>query len=371
VAISRLFPGPFQKTSRWVDLPEEGLGALFVQESGSHLGRRGENPRALILAPFDRSHLAALSQTIEVSHESWMDTRRLYDPEELASRLRDEDIPILVVEADFVFEEVFQGAPSLRFVGICRSSTSQVDLDAATLHGVLVVNTPGRNAQAVAEHALGLMLSLARRIPTAHRYITDGRWRDPVEPYLSMRGIELAGRTIGLIGLGAIGRRLASMASALGMKPLAYDPYASGAPVGVRLTDLDSLLAEADFVSVHVPHTPETEGLIDARRLGLMKATAYLVNLSDAAIIEEEALVAALREQRIAGAALDVFETHPIMPTSPLLSLDNVVLTPHLGGATEETIERHSKLMAEEIQRFLQGQRPKNLVNPEAWSPGD
>ena len=328
-------------------------------------------PSALVLAPFSPSQLAVLNRTVRVSYESWMDTRQLYDPQKLASRLSEEDIPILVVESDFVLEEVFHGAPSLKFVGICRNSTGQADLDAATRHEVLVVNTPGRNARAVAEHALGLMLSLARRIPAAHRYIADGLWRNPVEPYLSMRGIELTGRTLGAIGLGATGRSLASLASALGMKVLAYDPYVSGVGGAIRLTDLDTLLAEADFVAVHAPLTPETRGLIDARRLGMMKATAYLVNLSDAAIIEEEAVVAALRERRIAGAAFDVFETHPITPTNPLLSLDNVILTPHLGGATEETIERHSKLMVEDIQRFLAGQRPNNLVNTEAWSTGD
>ena len=333
--------------------------------------RDGDRTGALILAPFSASGLESLRQTADVSYESWADTRRIYDPEELAARVRNEKLSVLVIEADFVFEEVFQRAPSLRFVGVCRNATHHVDVESATRHGVLVVNTPARNAQAVAEHALGLMLSLARQIPAAHRYVVDRKWLAPVEPYIDMRGIELAGRIIGIIGLGAIGQKLAATASALEMTALGYDPYVSSAPEGVGLMELDDLLTESDFVSIHAPHSPETEGLLDARRLGLMKPTAYLINLSAASLVTEEALVTALRERRIAGAALDVFETHPISPDSPLLALDNVVLTPHLGGATDETIERHSRMMAEDILRFCTGHRPINLVNPETWKHGD
>ena len=323
--------------------------------------------RLLVLAPFSEPALKCLREAVQVCYESWTDTRRLYAPEELASRLSAEYASILVIEADFVLADVFEAAPSLRFVGVCRSSTDHVDVEAATEHGVVVVNTPSRNAQAVAEHALTLMLSLARRVPQAHRYVADGRWSNPAEPYLTMRGVELAGRTLGIIGLGAIGQRLAGMASALGMACLAYDPYASCAPQGTTLAGLEALLTGSDFVAIHAPLTRETDGLLDARLLGLMRPTSYLMNLSDAAIVSEEALVDALRQRRIAGAAMDVFETHPLSPGSPLLSLDNVVLTPHIGGATEETVERHSTAMAGDILRFLAGRRPLNLVNPDAW----
>lgn len=326
--------------------------------------------RALVLAPFHAHHLERLRPTLQVTYESWWDTRRIYDPEELAARLVDEGIAILVVESDFVFEEVFQRAESLRIVGVCRNSTDHIDVEAATARGVLVVNTPARNARAVAEHALGLMLALARRIPASHRYVQEGRWQNPAEPYIAMRGVELGGRTLGVVGLGAIGRNLAQLASALGMKVVAHDPYVKRAPAGVRLMDLDDLVARADFLSIHVPLTAETEGLLDARRLAMMKPTAYLVNASEAAVVDQAALADALRRRRIAGAAMDVFETHPISPHNPLLALDNVVLTPHLGGATEETVERHSKMMADDILRFLRGQRPRHLVNPGAWKGG-
>ena len=322
---------------------------------------------ALVLAPFSTHRLDRLRQSVEVTYESWLDTRRLYDPDELGSRLKNEDIAILVVESDFVFAEVFQQADALKFVGICRNATNHVDIESATQHGVAVVNTPSRNARAVAEHALGLMLALARRIPEAHRHVSEGRWENPLEPYISMRGIELAGRTLGTIGLGAIGARLAEMGTALGMRVLAYDPYVKSGPPGVKLVDLDHLMSHSDFISLHVPLAAETEGLLDARRLSLIKPAAYLINTSDASVVDQGALVDALQHKRIAGAAIDVFDTHPVSPQNPLLALDNVLLTPHLGGATEETVERHSQMMADDILRFLEGERPKHLVNPEAW----
>ena len=323
--------------------------------------------RALILAPFSYHHLERLRASLDLCYESWLETRRIYDPDELAFRLKRERTTILVVESDFAFEELFQQAEMLQLVGICRNDTGHVDVEAATRHGILVVNTPGRNAQAVAEHALGLMFALARRIPAAHEYVSGGHWLNPAEPYMSMRGVELAGRTLGIIGLGAIGGRLAELGSGLRMHVIAFDPYVKGSPQSATLVNLDYLMAESDFISVHVPLTPETEGLLSAGRLALMKQMAYLINASDASVVDQAALVEALREVRIAGAALDMFDTHPISPNSPLLALDNVVLTPHLGGATVDTIERHSQMMADDLLRFLEGQRPANLVNPEAW----
>ena len=323
--------------------------------------------RALILAPFSHRHLERLAEKLEVTHESWMETRRLIDSEELAARILNNAIEILVIETDFVFEEVFEEAKGLKLVGICRHTTTHVDVESATEHGVLVINTPGRTAQAVAEHALGLMMTLARGTHTAHRYVAEGGWNNPVEPYISMRGIEMAGRTLGIIGLGAIGSRLASLGRAIGMKVIAYDPYVNSAVNGVRLTDLDEAMHKSDFVSIHVPPVPKTEGMIDARLIGRMKGQAFLINTTDTSVVDMSALTEALRAHRIGGAAFDVFETHPLAPDSPLLALDNVVLTPHIGGATVETIERHSEAMADDVLLFVDGKRPRNLVNPEAW----
>ena len=328
---------------------------------------RGILPQGLILAPFAERELERLAGRLRVEYESWMDSRRMHDPDELAARLNKLEASVLVVELDFVFEEIFEAVPSLKFVGICRAATSHVDIEAATARGVAVVNTPTRNAQAVAEHALGLMLALARRITEGDKYVKAGRWLNPAGPYVEMRGTELAGRILGMVGLGAIGRRLANIANGLGMTCIAYDPYVHDSPSGVSLRDLEEVLADADFVSIHAPLTDESDGMIDSDKLAYMKPTAFLVNLSEARIVDRDGLVDALESRVIAGAALDVFETHPIAPDHPLLRLDNVILTPHLGGATEETIERHSKMMADDILRFLDGERPVNLVNPAVW----
>ena len=151
----------------------------------------------MFLAPFAERELQRLKGKLHVECESWMESRRLHDPDELAARLNDLRALVLVIELDFVFQEVFEAAPNLKFVGICRASTDHVDIEAATANGVAVVNTPGRNAQAVAEHSLGLMLALARRIPEGHNYVKAGRWLNPLAPYVEMRGVELAGEDAG------------------------------------------------------------------------------------------------------------------------------------------------------------------------------
>ena len=326
-----------------------------------------KNTHALILAPFDEGQLKRLTVEMRVTYESWLNTLKLTDPDDLAARIVSERISILVMEADFLFADTFADAPGLELVGVCRASTAQVDVEAATAHGVVVVNTPHRNAHAVAEHALGLIFSLARRIPTAHHYVASGQWRHPVGGYVDMRGIELAGRTLGIIGMGAIGRRLAEMGQALGMSTLGCDPYINDPPEGVDMVDLRTVASRSDFISIHVPTKPQTIGMIDTQVLACMRPTAFLVNCSDAGVIDQTALVQALTTGRVAGAAFDVFETHPIAPDNPLLQLDNVILTPHVGGATAETIQRHSKMMTDDILRFMGGDRPVNLVNPEVW----
>ena len=322
---------------------------------------------ALILAPFSEVALEKLSSSIRVTYESWLDTRTLWDPEELAARLDRENIGVLVVESDFVFEEVFDAAPGLRLVGICRGATNQIDVDAATERGVLVVNTPDRNANAVAEHTLALMLALARRIPEADVYLRDGRWRNPTDPYISLRGRELRGSTLGIIGLGAIGKTLGVIGLALGMVVVAHDPYLEGDAAGVKMIELEDLLTSSDFVVVSVPLTDDTAGFMSEKSLALMKPTAFLISAADMSVFDREALLDTLQPSRLAGAAFDVFETHPVPPSDPLLKLDNVVLTPHIGGATHETVERHSLMMTEDILRFQRGCRPLNLVNPAAW----
>ena len=320
----------------------------------------------LVLAPFSADGLARLAALGRAVHEPWTETRTLRDPEELGARLAAEGFDSLAVEADFLFEELFDAAPGLRIAAVCRGALNHVDLDAATAHGVAVVHTPGRNAQAVAEFVVGQMIALARHVPAAERRVRDGAWTEPAEAYIRFQGRELAGATLGLIGLGAIGRAVARIAAGFGMRTLAYDPYAPEME-GVELTTLDDLLAAADFVSAHAPETLETAGMLSAERIALMKRGAYFVNAASPSVADSAALAAALAEGRLEGAALDVHEAHPIPPDSPFLRLPNVLLTPHIGGATRETTERHSAMAAGDVERFSRGERPVHLANPEVW----
>jgi len=328
--------------------------------------------RALVLAPFAERYLQRLRRSLEVTYDSWTESRRLHSPDELAARLRQEDASVLVVEADFVFDEVFDAAPGLRLVGVCRNAFNQVDVDAATERGILVVHTPARNAVAVAELTIALMLALARHLAPAHRLVADGRWRDPVEAYLTFQGRELAGSVVGIIGLGHIGREVANRLRALGSRVLAYDPHMpprSLRTMGVAPVGLADLMRRSDFVTIHAALTEESEGLVNEAMLRRMKPGAYFVNAGAAAVVDSAALVRCLEERRIAGAALDVFEGQPLPASSPYLKLDNVILTPHIGGATRETVARHSRMMTEDIERFLRGLPPRRLVNPEVLSP--
>ena len=325
---------------------------------------------ALVLAPFSGDALDTLRRRMSVDYESWTETRRLYAPDELCDRLNSGGITILIVEADFVLEEVFHLCPSLRFLGVCRNSIEHIDIEVATEYGVMVVNCPGRNTQAVAELTISLMLTLARGAAHLNGYVRAGKWEDPAGPYISERGVELQGKTLGILGLGSIGRTVARLGRAFGMRVVAYDPYA-GAPgkrkSGAQLAPLDEVLRQSDFLSVHTPNSPDTAGLLDADRLNQLKDGAYIINTATYPVIDEHALVEGLRSGRVAGAAFDVHRTHPIHPSSPLLQLENVILTPHIGGATDGTVERQSWMIVEDIGRYLDGLRPRRLVNREVW----
>ena len=333
--------------------------------------------KALVLAPMTDDSLARLRRLMPVTYESWADTRQLADPEELARRIKVEGISVLVVEADFLPEELFQQTGNLRLVAVCRNSLSHVDLDAAMGHGITVVHTPGRNALAVAELTIGLMLTLARRINSMDTCVKQGRWQMPVEPYINvhMQAGELAGKTLGVLGLGDIGRRVAELASAFGMRVLAYDPYIDPKTQHSGNVTLCPTVADlagyADYVSVHVPDDSGTKDLLSRSLLSGIKPGCRIINTSSYHAVDEAALVEGLTAGRVAGAALDVFPTHPLLPNNPLLGFDNVVLTPHIGGATRETVARHSDMIVQDIERFVRGVKPEGLVNPQVWGGFD
>lgn len=286
----------------------------------------------------------------------------------LGARIASDGFQFLVVEADFVFAEVFDAAKGLRWVGVCRNALNQVDIPSATEHGVAISHARGRNTNAVAEMTLGLMFALARRIPQAHTLVSGAGWRDPALGYRRLRGQEVAGSTVGVIGFGQIGREVTSKCVALGAKVVVYDPYVPERHItalGARRATLPLLAKSSDFITVHAAENRGTNHIIDAAFLARMQPTAFLINTSTGALVDHVALVDALESGLIAGAALDVFEGHPLPHSSPLMSAPNLLMTPHIGGATSETIDRHSRMMASEIERMLDGKPLRLCVNPD------
>jgi len=267
-----------------------------------------------------------------------------------------------------VTAEIIAKAPGLRVIAKHGVGYDNIDVVAATARGIVVVNTPKANSVSVAEHILSLMLCLANRICVANADLKLGRFRTR-EDYV---GVELGGKTLGVIGLGRIGSETARKChSGLGMAVIAYDPYISAEKFElagcVRADTLSRLLEEADFVILCVPFTSETAGMIGAPEISRMKPGSYLINTARGGIVDETALYRSLADGKIAAAAMDVFVKEPPTPEHPLLSLDNFIATPHVGGATKEAMLRMATDLAEEILRVLRGERPLNPVNPEVY----
>ncbi len=238
---------------------------------------------------------------------------------------------------------------------------SRIDVEAAREHKVWVTNNPGVNAAAVAELTFAQMIALARHTVEADAAVKDNRWSD----YLRFTGIELAGKTLGIVGMGNIGTRVALRARAFEMQLLVCDPYVPPSHVPAlngRWVDLEELFAESDFVTLHLPYNKETRHIVGERQLARMKKSAYLVNLARGGVLDEDALYKCLVEKRIAGAAIDVLEAEPPRKDHPLLKLDNVLLTPHIGGSTREATLRGERGAAEEVVRVLEGKEPRNPV---------
>ncbi len=261
--------------------------------------------------------------------------------------------------------EVLASAPLLRVVSNFGVGYDNVDLAAATARGVLVCNTPGVLTDAVADLTLGLIVALARRLPDAARFVREGHWA-PGRP-LPELGSDLRGKTLGIVGLGRIGRAVAQRAHGFGMRIVFHDVFRDPGEDGFcEYRDFDDLLREADFVSLHVNLTDETKQLIGARELALMQPHAYLVNTARGQVVDQPALTEALREGRIAGAALDVLAQEPPAPDEPLLSLPNVIVLPHIGSATRETRRAMLDLAIENLLAALRGETPRCVANPEA-----
>lgn len=288
--------------------------------------------------------------------------------DELVARVAPYDA-IVVRSQTTIDADVIAAAPNLKVVARAGVGLDNIDVEAATRQGVIVCNAPQSNVVSAAEHTVALLLALARNVPQAHAALTQGRWERS-----AWTGTEVNEKTLGVLGLGRIGALVSQRCHALGMRIVAYDPFIApdrAARIGVELlATVDEVLERADFVTIHLPKTPDTVGLIDERRLRMMKPTARLINVARGGLIDEDALAHALREDWIAGAAIDVFASEPLT-SSPLFGLDNVVLTPHLGASTDEAQDKAGVQVAEAVNLALEGEFVPSAVNVQGGAIDD
>ena len=312
-------------------------------------------------APLRGPGLDKLRRLVDVVYDPWIELHplRIYSAEQLAERAAAEHADILVVEADSVSGPVLD--LPLRAVASTRGDPNNVDVAGATAAGVPVLNTPGRNADAVAEMAIALLFSATRQVLTADADVRAGEvFRDGTIPYQRFRAWEVAGLTAGLVGLGAVARALRWRLQGLGLTVIACDPYNDEATHG-----LDDLLAEADIVSLHAPVTDDTVEMIGADQFAKMRDGAVFLNTARAQLHNTDALVEALRSGKVGAAGLDHFVGEWLPVDHPLTGMSNVVLTPHIGGATWNTEARQAQIVADGLEALLSGRAPAHIVNPE------
>ncbi|MDT5140883.1 MAG: D-3-phosphoglycerate dehydrogenase / 2-oxoglutarate reductase [Mycobacterium sp.] len=325
----------------------------------------GGGIRALVTAPLRGEGFEKLRQLVDVVYDPWIDQTplRIYSGEQLAERISAEGADIVVVESDSVTGPVLD--LGLRAIASTRGDPNNVDVAGATAAGIPVLNAPGRNADAVAEMTLALLFTATRQVLGADADVRAGEvFRDGSIPYQRFRAWEVAGQTAGLIGLGAVGRAVKWRMAGLGMRVIAYDPYNDEAR-----HSLDDLLAEADIVSLHAPVTADTEGLIGAEQFAAMRDGVVFLNSARAQLHDTDALVDALHSGKVAAAGLDHFAGEWLPTDHPLIAMPNVVLTPHIGGATWNTEARQAQMVADDLEALLSGKTPAHIVNPEVLGP--
>ena len=310
--------------------------------------------KVLVSDPIDQAGIDILSQVAQVDIKTGL-------PQEELIRIMPDYDALMIRSGTQVTKEIIEAGKQLKIIGRAGVGVDNVDVPAATRQGIVVVNSPEGNTIAAAEHAIAMMLSLSRYIPDANASVKSGKWDRK-----SFMGVEVYKKTLGIVGLGKIGSHVATVARAMGMKLLAYDPFISNEraeQIGCRLVDLDLLFREADFITLHIPKTPETANMINAETLAKMKPTVRIINCARGGIIDEAALAEAIAAGKIGGAALDVFSKEPI-GSSPLLQLGKeAVLTPHLGASTAEAQVNVSIDVAEQIRDVLLGLPARSAVN--------
>jgi len=325
--------------------------------------------RILVTATLDDWGIEYLGRYGEVSYQGFGDQKRLLAGRKLIRAL--EGVDVFVTEVDQVRARVLGGVDRLRVIACCRADPVNVDVDAATEKGIPVLNAPGRNAHAVADLTIALILMSLRNVSQAmdllkQRDGPQGMVKMAVA-FFGLKGHELWGKTVGIVGLGAVGREVAKRLRGFDAERVVYDPYVSPDTVeslGGRCVDLDTLLREADVVTLHAAATDESRGMLGRREFGVMNPNCHLINTARAELVDEDALYEALTENTIAGAALDVFVDEPPPADHRLLQLPNVIATPHIGGNTHEIAIHQSRIVVSDLERLFRGDRPLFVVNP-------
>lgn len=310
--------------------------------------------KILVTDDIDESALHVLNAYYKVEFE-------LLDAETLLKRIKDY-VALVVRSRTKVTKDVIENASILKVIGRAGIGVDNIDVDTATKHGIAVVNAPGASTIAVAELTICYLLNLSRDLISAHTSLKSKKWEKK-----KFMGIELYGKTLGIIGCGRIGTEVAKRAKSFGMKCIGYDPYLSTdikQKIGIDIVELDKLLTESDFITIHTPLTSETRNLIDTAEIAKMKKDVCIINCARGGIVNENALFKALKERRIKAAAIDVFENEPPFD-SPLLGLENLIVTPHIGASTIEAQFRAGKVIAEQVLKVLKGEKPDFIVNPQ------
>ncbi len=288
--------------------------------------------------------------------------------DEMVKMLQEVKPKVIISEYFKISLPIIDSSPNLRGIIVWGVGYDHIDVNDASERGILVANTRGSNAESVAEHIFALILGLSRKLIQTDIFVRNGSWVSREETGIPQELVaeDLYGKTIGIIGLGAVGTRVARIGLGFGMRVLGYDPYINAKEAterSVELTNLETLLKESDYVTLHVVLNEETRGMIGEKELGLMKQNAYLINSSRGPVIDEEALIQVLRQKRISGAGLDVFVNEPIDPANPLLKLENVIVSPHVAGNSQDALDATSLVVSQETTRILRDEIPKNLVN--------
>lgn len=329
----------------------------------------------LLTAEFDKNILKELKDLFEITYAGWFTEERVLEEKELIDLIKDKEI--FITSYDNVTGSVIEAGNKLKLIACTRANPVNIDVKAANERGIKVIYTPGRNADTTAEFTIAMMLSIARKIPMMYQDLKNGKFLSDKKvenktlgglrqditwalggdsPYILYKGAELYGKSLGIIGYGNIGRKVGNIAKAFGMNLLIYDPYAKVPEVqgeNERFCSFDYVIKNSDFITCHCSVTEATRNLINKEAFNLMKENAYFINTSRGAIVDEGALIEALRSKRIAGAAVDVFESEPLDKNHPFIKeLDNIVVTAHIAGATWDVISNHSKMIVSDIKRF-------------------